>query len=542
MDRTQETPAWKDYQNGLAWQRAMGFAEDLPLYVRFKEGDQWPPATRRTKNLPRPVFNMIEMFIRAKRAAVLDQPICMACRPAQSGTVMPLAAQGAQSFTEYARQLWKRLGQDELNNTLVDDAATEGTGILHYYWDTAVHGSAAAPFVGEVRGEALDPLAVIFADPQLREVQKQEWLLISQRLPLEQVRSMARTCGASEAECAALRADSRRPEYDGVRDVPGDERVTVLTRYFRRNGEVWFEKSLRESVLQPARPLTPVGSTARMRLYPVVLLPWQQRKRCIYGIGEAEGLLPSQKALNYNMAMLLLSVQQTGWPKLITRPNALRQPVTNEPGEILVDHWTGGGDGVRYLQAPAVNGLAAGLSEKVLELSREISGVSQVTTGDVYRANLAAAAIIAMQNQARTPIRETQRRFWRAVEQVGSIWLEFFRCYYSTPRTVTVEQLDENGSSLRSISFVGTDYAGIDFEMTVDVGASSEYSEVLSQTTLDKMLEGGFITIDQYVELSGPNVVPFRERFKQMRRMQQTDASAPAGTQTPLETPAVPLP
>ena len=61
MEYTQETSAWQDYQNGLAWQRSMGFEEKFPLYVRFKEGDQWPPATRRTKNLPRPVFNMVEI-------------------------------------------------------------------------------------------------------------------------------------------------------------------------------------------------------------------------------------------------------------------------------------------------------------------------------------------------------------------------------------------------------------------------------------------------------------------------------------------------
>ena len=84
MEYTQETSAWQDYQNGLAWQRSMGFEEKFPLYVRFKEGDQWPPATRRTKNLPRPVFNMVEMFIRTKRATILDSPITMHCSPASS--------------------------------------------------------------------------------------------------------------------------------------------------------------------------------------------------------------------------------------------------------------------------------------------------------------------------------------------------------------------------------------------------------------------------------------------------------------------------
>ena len=34
----------------------------------------------------------------------------------------------------------------------------------------------------------------------------------------------------------------------------------------------------------------------------------------------------------------------------------------------------------------------------------------------------------------------------------------------------------------------------------------------------DRLLELGGITVDQYVELSSPNAVPFRDRFRQMRQ------------------------
>ena len=69
----------------------MGFRERFPEYIRFKEGDQWPPATARTRNLPRPVFNIVEMFIRTKRAAVLNPHIAMTYLP-----VTEEAAQGAR--------------------------------------------------------------------------------------------------------------------------------------------------------------------------------------------------------------------------------------------------------------------------------------------------------------------------------------------------------------------------------------------------------------------------------------------------------------
>ena len=54
---------WEQYQNGVSWQRSMKFPADFPRFVRFKEGEQWPEATDRTRNFPRPVFNICDMFV-----------------------------------------------------------------------------------------------------------------------------------------------------------------------------------------------------------------------------------------------------------------------------------------------------------------------------------------------------------------------------------------------------------------------------------------------------------------------------------------------
>ena len=74
-----------------------------------------------------------------------------------------------------------------------------------------------------------------------------------------------------------------------------------------------------------------------------------------------------------------------------------------------------------------------------------------------------------------------------------------------------------------------------DFDLQVDVGASSEYSAVLAQATLDKMLDRGDITIDQYIELSDPNVAPFKEKFKRMREMQPAQMGMPGVPEENIE-------
>lgn len=503
-----ETTIWQEYEDGIDYQRRMGFRERFPEFIRFKEGNQWPPATARTRNLPRPVFNMVEMFIRTKRAAVLNPNIAMTYLP-----ITEVATQGARNLTDYARQLWKRMEQDRLNVELMDDAATLGTGALHYYFDPKAEDPSTAEAVGELRGESIDPLNLIFGDPQQTEVQKQPYVMIATRQSVREVRRMAAEAGVPEALQMRIVSDEAAGDgYDAARaEVRAADKCTVLTKYYRENGAVVYDRATRQVELVHGRSLTPTGRKP-ITLYPVVLMTWKPRKASIYGIGETEGLIPNQKAINFNLAMMLLSVQQTAWPKLISTPGAIRQPVTNEPGEHLIDHSAGGG-GIRYLNPPTFGSTAVNLSGTVLELSRTVAGVSEVSTGEMTGRNMAASAIIALQNQARTPIVEIQRRFWNVLRQAGRIWLQFIRAYYVFDRTIAADGCGQpHGRTFR-----GAAYCDLPFELSVDVGASSEFSEVLSQATLDSFLEKGYITVDQYIDLAPVNVVPFRERLKQMR-------------------------
>lgn len=535
-----ETTVWQEYENGLDYQRRMGFREQFPMYIRFKEGDQWAPPTARTRNLPRPVFNIVDMFIRNKRAAVLNQRAALSYTPVGGPDERETqqAAQGARDLTDYARQLWERAEQERLNEEMMDDAATLGTGVLHYYFDPKAEDPGTAQPVGEIRGECIDPLNIFFGDPQQCEVQKQPYIIIASRRSVREVRRMAEEAGVPESLRARIVRDEAAGEaYDSAQaEVRDADKCTVLTKYYRVNGAVVFDRATRAVEWIHERSLTPKGRRPITR-YPIVVMTWKPRKKCIYGIGEAEGLIPNQKAINFNIAMMLLSVQQTAWPKMLSAPGAIRQPVTNEPGEHLIDHSPGGG-GIRYLNPPAFSSMAMNLSNVVMELSRTVAGVSEISTGEMTGANMAASAIIALQNQAKTPILEIQRRFWQVLRQVGRIWLQFIRAYYVFDRVITkVENGEPHGRM-----FQGTRYGQMAFDLSVDVGASSEYSEVLSQSTLDSFLANGFITVDQYIELAPVNVVPFKERLKQMREEQReqetvkprkkTYALRPSGTRS----------
>lgn len=541
---------WTLYQEGIAYHNKMGFTTKFPTFVRFKEGDQWPQPTERTKNLPRPVLNIIEMIVRNKRSSVLDQPVSIVYR--QGGaTNNEIADQmqqdAAENMTEYARKVWDRADMDKLCTEAVDDAATNGTGIWHFYWDNSIKGGQNTPYVGELRGESVDALNFFVANPQVRDVQKQDYIIIAQRMKVSAARAMAKKKGLPDAKIELILPDefdesetyrAARIELDGKEN----EKVTVLTKYYRKNGEVVYDKATRSVDICTAVPLTPADTAVKIKLYPVAAMNWKLRKACFYGIGEVEGLIPNQKLINFMQGMQGFAVQQMGFPKIIVAPGALKQPLTNEPGEIITDYTKGG---ISYLSPPPFSSAAAQLCNDMIDLTRVVTGTTEVATGESMGANMAASAIIALQNQAQTPVNEIQRHFWRAVKEIGRIWLEFFKTYCSDEREIVVEMGDE----MQGRTFVGSSYANYDLDLQVDVGASSEYSAVLAQATLDKMLDRGDITIDQYIELSDPNVAPFKEKFKRMREAQPQAVGMPGvpeeevnGVQSVSGVGGVPLP
>ena len=516
---------WKQYLDGVKYQQSMGFTTDFPKFISFKEGDQWAAVTENTKNLPRPVFNITEMFIRSKRAAVTNQGLSLVYTPLEvfdDEKTQARAEQGAKDFTDFAKIMWENLDQEELNNEFVDDAVTVGTGILHYYWNPNKSGGNQLKWNGDLQGEVLDPLNVFFANPHRKKVQDQEWIIIQDRMTVKEARDLARREGIAEELVRLIGADNNESgEYTSeTKEVTENDKITVLLKYFKKDGAVYYSKSTSSLVIIDDRLLTPEveGSTYKMGLYPIALMSCIRRKKCIYGLGYAQDVIAINKAVNQLKAMQLLNAIQCGNPALVTRPNAIRQKITNQGGQIITDY-SPNGDGIRYMQPPNFSTIFSQLGNEMFELARTTTGVTDVSTGETLGANMAASAIIALQNQAKTPIKELQNRYFSAIKEVGDIWLEFFKAYYNLDRNMIVEE--EEGKAENRV-FNGSNYADIDYKLKVEVAVASD-KETLAVSLLDAMREREDINKEQYVELMPDGAMPFKADIKEIWKKEKQD-------------------
>lgn len=535
---------WGDWENGLAYQNKLNLKETCETCVDFTEGRQWAQATERTKNMPRPVINIIEYIVNGKKANILSSKISTVYKPlVYDQEQAALAAEGASAFTNFSTHINKEIKQEDLDNQAILDGLIKGSYIFHYFWDREKK-TGMAKYDGGLNGQVIDCLSVVFANPKQKDEQKQKWIIIQSRENVETLKAIAKKNGITAAEMELIRPDDDSEKNYDVEEQEGEEYATVLTRYFRKNGEVYYTKSTKHMIVQEETPLTPdagkvtikvdeEGKTNedkeeteqdaperlgfKMTLYPIVVGSYKEREKSIYGRGEVEELIPTQKAINFNYAMMQMASQNMGFPKVLQRPRALQgKQITNAPGEVLTDY-SPGFDGIKYLNPPQFSSTPLNVADKLIEITRTVTGATEVANGEVLGANMSGSAIVALQTQAKVPIEDMQKRFWRVHEKIAKIWEQFFKAYYRFDVPYIVET--DNGQE--SSVFNGSMYQDIDFETTIDVGAGSAYSESLSINLLEAALQRGDITFDDYIELYPETAMPFKAKLKEIRKKVQ---------------------
>ena len=532
---------WSDWQTGLEYQKKLNLKETCEQCVDFFEGRQWPTATERTKNMPRPVINIIKFIVNGKKANILSSKISMIYKPLiynqEEGET---ATEGASSFTNFAKHINKEIKQEDLDNQAIADGLKKGTYIYHYFWDREKK-TGMAKFDGGLNGQIIDCLSIVFANPKQKDEQKQKWIIIQSRENVQTLKDIAKKNGITKTELELITSDDDNEKNYNGEEQDGEEYATVLTRYFRKNGEVYYTKSTKNMIVQEETPLTPNAEKVKlqlneenktnedeeqvdidkpqtidfkMTLYPIIVDSYEEREKSIYGIGEVETLIPTQKSINFNYAMMQMASQNMGFPKVVMRPRALQgKQITNTPGEVITDY-SPGFDGIKYLNPPAFSNTPLTVADKLLEMTRTVTGATEVANGEVLGKNMSGSAIVALQTQAKVPIEDMQKRFWRTHEKIARVWEQFFKAYYR----FDIPYVVENDNKQQVDVFNGSMYQNMDFETTIDVGPGSAYSESLSINLLEQALQRGDITFDDYIELYPETAMPFKAQLKEIRK------------------------
>lgn len=484
--------AWRQYEAGKEYKRRIGLYETVRRNERFYRGDQWYGAAG--GDLPRPVFNLLRRIVDYLICTVAsgnitvgydDESLPYITDPQRAEAVKRAVALLAAS-TAYR---WERSHMDSKVYTMLTDAALSGDGVICCWWDPSV--TTGQDFGGDIALQVIDNVNLFAADVNRADIQSQDYIIIAGRDSVASLRDEARRAGAGGDVISKIRPDSETAAQSGDMaavelDGEDEEKATFIIKFWREDGHVVFEKSVRDAVIR--RQHTP------QRLYPVAYFNWYPTKNSFHGTSPVTGLIPNQKFINRAFAMVMKHMTDTAFSKIVYDKTKIPE-WSNEVGEAIAA--VGGTNVADAVSVVGVGEMQDGYLELIklaVEMTKEVMGATESALGDGDATN--TSAILALQEAARTPLEQIRRGYYQCIEDLANIWADMVCAYYPDGRLLPYLEDGRERSSPIDAELLKNAV----LRARVEVGEITRYSASGSMTMLNRLLDGGYITPAQYIE------------------------------------------
>ena len=482
------TEEWQLYEKGKEYHYSIGLYDKVNTNERFYRGDQWDGI--QAGGLPTPVFNIFRRIIDFFTSSVLAGAVKL-----RFSSEMPTASGSGKAETDTTEKLnriadfrWDKQKMDALLANALRDAAITGDAVCYTYWDPSVRTGQA--FTGDFVSVLVDNTNVFFGNPNSKNVEKQPYILISMRETVEDLRAQAKLNGASEEEIRKILPDDDTAHESGdlaKKELENTRCIALIKLWKGEDGRVRFRKSTKNAVIKEE---TDLG----LSRYPLAVMNWTPVKNSWHGQGVATGLIENQIFINKGFAMVMKHMTDTAFSKVIYDKTLIPE-WTNEVGEAV---GVKGGDVRGAAVALGAGNMQSGFLDVInltMMHTKELMGATDAALGEVDPDN--TSAILALQESSNVPLENIRQNLYACIEDLALNWAEMMFEYYPEGRFLPY---DDNGESKSGKMPDYELFKNSVIRARVDVGAGTKYSQIVAVNTLDKLLSGGFIGIEDYLE------------------------------------------
>jgi hypothetical protein len=150
------------------------------------------------------------------------------------------------------------------------------------------------------------------------------------------------------------------------------------------------------------------------------------------------------------------------------------------------------------------------LIANVIETTRSLMGATEAALGDAVAHN--TSAILALQQASSVGLSHVRNAFLQCIGELADVWADMLCTYYAPERLIITE--DDDGNAVAQ----GADYALLKHELlraTAEASNIGHYTPAATVTVLDKLLELGQITLEEYLSLLPDGVIADKETLIQ---------------------------
>lgn len=463
---------WDEYLKGEDYHRQIDLYETVKRNERFYEGDQWEGVN--APDLEKPVINIFKRAITYIGSQIVSDDVGINLEPFGKNDETSKACDVLNEQIERIVEITKAKSK---NRDIIRDAAITGDGVMYAYFDPE------KGKYGEIELENVDNDKVIFRNPFEHDVQKQRSIIIVKRMLLGDLKDLARENGVSEDEIDKIKADCRM-EYSGEKGNIGKSLATVLLRFWKEDGVIWFSESTEDIFIK--KP-----TKTKAKLYHIAWMPWERKKDSYHGTAVITPYIQNQIYVNKMWALAMVFSSKMAWPQRFYDATKIRGNLTNKVGQAI--GVAGDPKSAVYFDSPAGNMSAQVLElvDRTIKYTRESLGVTDAALGDVKPEN--TSAIIAAAEQSAAPLifqKLANHQFW---EDLVHIFLDIIREMYGLREIYSDCEMPDGSFIKQKTDF---DFSKVDydsFDIKVNIGNASYWSQLMQVQTMDAFFKNGII-------------------------------------------------
>ncbi|MEG1972823.1 MAG: hypothetical protein RR315_06640, partial [Oscillospiraceae bacterium] len=238
------TEIWKKYERGVEQHELANMYSEAELNHRFYMGDQWFGAKTGGRELP--VLNFIKPVGKYKISMIAQNNIAVEYSDISKS---PIKADICRQLNRIAEKIWEKSKMDSVAWDTIKNAFITGDHYAYWHDDRNQYGdSIKCNSSPSLKCRLVNNVNIYFSDEQNPNLQEQEYIIISERLPTSAIREIGEKNGLTQEELALIYKDEgeNHGTEENSREVKTENgKCTSLLYMEKKNGEVSFCRSVR---------------------------------------------------------------------------------------------------------------------------------------------------------------------------------------------------------------------------------------------------------------------------------------------------------
>ncbi len=489
---------WQKYERGKEHHYGCQMYSQIDKFHHFFCGDQWYGLNvSKERNLP--VLNIIKPVGKYKISMIAQNSLSIVYSSMGGNSNEVVSA-----LNVLAESIWEKSKMDMLMWECIKNAYIAGDHYAYWHDDRdQFEGSVRANIFPSLKCRLVNATSIYFADEQNSNIQEQEYIIISERLPVSKIKEEAEKNNLSKREIALIRSDEETDTHLGEasrEQVKTDEgKCTSLLYMTKKQGVVYFARCCKDVVYKPLTALTGLD------FYPIAGLRWETFPGTARGISGVKQMIPNQIAINKDLAWIGTVLQSSAFPKQVAVEDSVSNPEALNVVGSTIRLKGGTVDDVKkaigYISPAPISSDALRYYLDVLNITRDLEGAGDAALGSVDPTKASGEAIKAVRDQAAISLNEQMALFKQFVEDNAIIWLKLI-CAGSV-----------NGLGIfkdnKLMRFSQRQIKEAEISVRIDVTPVDPYSKTARELLLKELFKAGAIDFSEYVySLSDSSSMP----------------------------------